>query len=50
MMLDIARMLLFPALMAFAASSDLFTIDPNRVCWRWWRVSWCRAGQRYWDD
>jgi prepilin peptidase CpaA len=32
MMLDIARMLLFPALMAFAASSDLFTMTiSNRV-------------------
>jgi prepilin peptidase CpaA len=31
-MLDIARMLLFPALMAFAASSDLFTMTiSNRV-------------------
>jgi prepilin peptidase CpaA len=32
MMLDLARMLLFPALMAFAASSDLFTMTiSNRV-------------------
>ena len=32
MMLDIARVLLFPALMAFAASSDLFTMTiSNRV-------------------
>jgi prepilin peptidase CpaA len=32
MILDLARMLLFPALMAFAASSDLFTMTiSNRV-------------------
>ena len=32
MILDIARMLLFPALMAFAAASDLFTMSiSNRV-------------------
>src|ERR1700759_1033961 len=32
MILDIARLLLFPALMAFAASSDLFTMTiSNRV-------------------
>jgi prepilin peptidase CpaA len=32
MMLDIARLLLFPALMAFAAASDLFTMTiSNRV-------------------
>src|SRR4051812_49539424 len=32
MILDIARLLLFPALMAFAAASDLFTMTiPNRV-------------------
>ena len=32
MILDIARILLFPALMAFAAASDLFTMTiPNRV-------------------
>jgi len=32
MILDIARLLLFPALMAFAAMSDLFTMAiPNRV-------------------
>jgi prepilin peptidase CpaA len=32
MMLDILRLLLFPALMAFAAASDLFTMTiPNRV-------------------
>ncbi|MBR0756172.1 prepilin peptidase [Bradyrhizobium jicamae] len=32
MILDIARLTLFPALMAFAASSDLFTMTiPNRV-------------------
>jgi prepilin peptidase CpaA len=32
MLLDIARMLLFPALMAFAAASDLFTMTiSNRV-------------------
>ncbi len=32
MMLDLARLLLFPALMAFAAASDLFTMTiPNRV-------------------
>jgi prepilin peptidase CpaA len=32
MILDIARLLLFPALMAFAAASDLFTMKiPNRV-------------------
>jgi prepilin peptidase CpaA len=32
MTLDIARLLLFPALMAFAAASDLFTMTiPNRV-------------------
>jgi prepilin peptidase CpaA len=32
MMLDIARLMLFPALMAFAASSDLFTMTiSNRV-------------------
>src|SRR6478752_78524 len=32
MILDLARLLLFPALMAFAASSDLFTMTiPNRV-------------------
>jgi prepilin peptidase CpaA len=32
MILDVARMLLFPALMAFAASSDLFTMTiSNRV-------------------
>jgi len=33
MMLDVVRLLLFPALMAFAASSDLFTMTiSNRVC------------------
>ena len=33
MMLDTVRLLLFPALMAFAASSDLFTMTiSNRVC------------------
>ena len=32
MILDIARLLLFPALMAFAAASDLFTMKiPNQV-------------------
>jgi len=32
MILDLARLLLFPALMAFAAASDLFTMTiPNRV-------------------
>jgi len=32
MILDIARLMLFPALMAFAAASDLFTMTiPNRV-------------------
>jgi prepilin peptidase CpaA len=32
MILDIARLLLFPALMTFAAASDLFTMKiPNRV-------------------
>ena len=32
MILDIARLLLFPALMAFAAASDLFTMTiPNRL-------------------
>jgi len=32
MILDFARLLLFPALMAFAASSDLFTMTiSNRV-------------------
>ena len=32
MILDIARLLLFPALMAFAAASDLFTMTiSNRV-------------------
>ena len=32
MILDIARLLLFPALMAFAAASDVFTMSiPNRV-------------------
>jgi prepilin peptidase CpaA len=32
MMLDVTRLLLFPALMAFAAASDLFTMTiPNRV-------------------
>src|ERR1700712_5656148 len=32
MILDIARLLLFPALMAFAAASDLFTMTiPNRI-------------------
>ena len=32
MILDLARLLLFPALMAFAASSDLFTMTiSNRV-------------------
>jgi prepilin peptidase CpaA len=32
MILDVARLLLFPALMAFAAASDLFTMTiPNRV-------------------
>src|ERR1700752_5203052 len=32
MILDIARLLLFPALMAFAAASDLFTVTiSNRV-------------------
>ena len=32
MILDIARLLLFPALMAFAAATDLFTMTiPNRV-------------------
>lgn len=32
MILDIARLLLFPSLMAFAAASDLFTMTiPNRV-------------------
>ena len=32
MIIDLARMLLFPALMAFAASSDLFTMTiSNRV-------------------
>jgi prepilin peptidase CpaA len=32
MIIDIARLLLFPALMAFAAASDLFTMTiPNRV-------------------
>ena len=32
MMLDVARLLLFPALMAFAAASDLFTMTiSNRV-------------------
>src|SRR3974377_973290 len=32
MMLDLARLLLFPALMAFAAASDLFTMTiSNRV-------------------
>ncbi len=32
MMLDLARLLLFPALRAFAAASDLFTMTiPNRV-------------------
>ncbi|HKH01160.1 MAG TPA: prepilin peptidase [Bradyrhizobium sp.] len=32
MILDITRLLLFPALMAFAAASDLFTMTiPNRV-------------------
>lgn len=32
MILDIARLFLFPALMAFAAASDLFTMTiPNRV-------------------
>lgn len=32
MTLDLARLLLFPALMAFAAASDLFTMTiPNRV-------------------
>jgi prepilin peptidase CpaA len=32
MMLDIARLMLFPALMAFAASSDLFTMTiSNRI-------------------
>ena len=32
MILDLARLLLFPALMAFAAASDLLTMTiPNRV-------------------
>ena len=32
MILDLARLLLFPALMAFAAASDLFTMTiSNRV-------------------
>src|SRR5271170_7073040 len=32
MILDLARLLMFPALMAFAAASDLFTMTiPNRV-------------------
>src|SRR3978361_2320767 len=32
MILDIARLMLFPALMAFAAASDLFTMTiPNRI-------------------
>ncbi len=32
MILDLARLLLFPALMAFAAASDLFTMTiPNRI-------------------
>jgi len=32
MILDLARLLLFPALMAFAASSDIFSMSiPNRV-------------------
>jgi len=49
MILDLARLLLFPALMAFAAASDLFTMTiSNRVSmllwpasWRWrWRAAW----------
>ncbi|HBR43399.1 MAG TPA: peptidase, partial [Afipia sp.] len=32
MILDLARVFLFPALMAFAAASDLFTMTiPNRI-------------------
>ena len=32
MILDIARLMLFPALMAFAAASDLLTMTiPNRI-------------------